>query len=584
MERKMKISIKNFKAILNAEIELSFKTSNRLIAITGNNNSGKSTFIEAIKKLSENTNIQEKDRTHYLETTLRKSTENPFIKFSFLFEKENEENIFLETRIENDVFYPTDFDPKWIQSQEKIADEKIELLQKTNFNKFGAFIHSHQTFIDDYWYRAFEYKVKLSGNTKAIDLIKEIRKTLQFKKIVDKIHLISVDSTNLFQFSEIDLNLLFKNGDIEPWDTLKQKTLKEWEKIIKIDIKDMLDDRAKANASNKQRIVGIFLEKANKIINEYSTHFFGHESEEKLDIFFDFEKSTFNIRWIPKSKKSNEWIHYDELSETGDGLKNLLSMIFKIQSIGKDIPVIIAIDEPEKHLNPIQQNYLLKFFKKITSSEKRRRNQILIYATHSPFMIDLDLYENTFIMSRNENNNSAEIKKIYESQDSNSPNLLIDKNLEIRYIESITNISKVNKVVFVEGITDFFVLSSICNSNDIFWIPLFGGEYKKTLSYHMPYIMSNYSNDKIKCIVDNDGQGKEIIDWLNNNSNIDFKNIKTYNDLFKKNNLEDAILKPWFNENNLEITKNKKVNSLTFRKKYKGNSNDYIELKKFILK
>ncbi len=51
-----------------------------------------------------------------------------------------------------------------------------------------------------------------------------------------------------------------------------------------------------------------------------------------------------------------------------------------LNSIDEENPKIILLDEPEKNLNPIQQNYLCKYLNKLMESQSgRRKNQIIIY-------------------------------------------------------------------------------------------------------------------------------------------------------------------------------------------------------------
>ncbi|MGL5590447.1 MAG: hypothetical protein ACRDCH_00005, partial [Metamycoplasmataceae bacterium] len=160
------------------------------------------------------------------------------------------------------------------------------------------------------------------------------------------------------------------------------------------------------------------------------------------------------------------------------------------------------------------------------------------------------------------------------------PNAILDKNIEIRFIEANFQITKPKQIIFVEGITDFNVIRNITkNDSEIFIIPLFGDVYQQTASFHVPYIQSY--NDNYKLLVDNDNVGNNIIKWFLENTNIKNENIKKYSDFSQNSkNLEEAIINPWFKKNfNHKITTNKKINSIIFKE---HNIDEYNEIYDFI--
>jgi predicted ATP-dependent endonuclease of OLD family len=74
--------------------------------------------------------------------------------------------------------------------------------------------------------------------------------------------------------------------------------------------------------------------------------------------------------------------------QRSDGFKQFISFLLTIsaENINENLTnAILLIDEPETHLHPKAQEYLLHELKKITATLK---NNLALFATHSPFLID----------------------------------------------------------------------------------------------------------------------------------------------------------------------------------------------------
>lgn len=81
--------------------------------------------------------------------------------------------------------------------------------------------------------------------------------------------------------------------------------------------------------------------------------------------------------------------------QRSDGFKQFISFLLTVsaQNLNEELKnSILLLDEPETHLHPQAQEYLLEELKKIT---RNSRNNIALFATHSNYMIDkVDLSRN----------------------------------------------------------------------------------------------------------------------------------------------------------------------------------------------
>jgi|GEM_PF-6132510 len=94
------------------------------------------------------------------------------------------------------------------------------------------------------------------------------------------------------------------------------------------------------------------------------------------------------------------------MEDRSQGAKTFLSFLFTIGAEAKHGIInnsILLLDEPESHLHPSGVRYLLSELKKIAD----KGNQV-IYATHSPYMIDREHYERHFITSKDKEKTKVE--------------------------------------------------------------------------------------------------------------------------------------------------------------------------------
>ncbi len=94
--------------------------------------------------------------------------------------------------------------------------------------------------------------------------------------------------------------------------------------------------------------------------------------------------------------------------QRSDGFKQFISFLFTVSAQDKNNELsnsILLLDEPEAHLHPEAQEYLLNELIKITQNG---RNNIVFFATHSIFMIDKKDLSRNYRVKKDKNNTALE--------------------------------------------------------------------------------------------------------------------------------------------------------------------------------
>jgi predicted ATP-dependent endonuclease of OLD family len=141
-------------------------------------------------------------------------------------------------------------------------------------------------------------------------------------------------------------------------------------------------------------------EEVNRSINQYIKKIW-EEYDQKLDIAFEQEKILIKF-YDPKFEGAS----FFEMRDRSQGCQTFISFLLTIGAEAKNGLIqndILLLDEPETHLHPSGVRYMLKELQK--ASEKRN---IVIFATHSIFMIDREKYENYIIVKKEQEITSLE--------------------------------------------------------------------------------------------------------------------------------------------------------------------------------
>lgn len=199
--------------------------------------------------------------------------------------------------------------------------------------------------------------------------------------------------------------------------------------------------------------------KINKSIKENIEHDFNNfYKQEKIQMSIAFDGKDF----APFINSSDNTMN---ISEKSRGLRWYLSMFIDMKANNLSAKnVIYLIDEPAVYLHPNAQREVLEFFKSLTANQNQ-----LIYATHSPYMIDSNQLHKVRAFKKidgitkiyNKVYNS-ELSKVSKSE-TLSP-ILDAIGLDLRY-----NLGPSNQMlnIVTEGITDYMYIGAMANYLDI---------------------------------------------------------------------------------------------------------------------
>jgi len=123
-----------------------------------------------------------------------------------------------------------------------------------------------------------------------------------------------------------------------------------------------------------------------------------------IKIVFDIDGQiiTFQVEDIDGEKGKT-------VEQRSDGFKQFISFLLTISAEDSNEELencLLLLDEPETHLHPQAQEYFLSELKKITSSNK---GNIVIFATHSNYMIDKEKLTRNFKVTKENESTKLEI-------------------------------------------------------------------------------------------------------------------------------------------------------------------------------
>ncbi|MFW6030204.1 MAG: AAA family ATPase [Halanaerobiales bacterium] len=189
-----------------------------------------------------------------------------------------------------------------------------------------------------------------------------------------------------------------------------------------------------------------------KIKNNIEKKFNDFYKQEEIKFQIEFEKNSLNIYVLTDDKAMN-------LSERSNGLRWYIGLFVDILSQDyKNTSILYLLDEPGVHLHVNAQKELLGLFKDLT-----RRNNQLIYTTHSPYMINNHDILNVRAIEKDIQGNT----KIYK----NAYNQELSKESKMETLSPLVKaigadlkfnigLSSENNIV-TEGITDYMYITAL---------------------------------------------------------------------------------------------------------------------------
>ena len=190
---------------------------------------------------------------------------------------------------------------------------------------------------------------------------------------------------------------------------------------------------------------------------------------------------------------------------------------------------IIIMDEPATHLHVQGQKELRVFLKDFAI-----KNDItIVIATHSPFLIDLDYLDELRVIVNKENISS--IENNFAAVNENDPDSLLPIK-ESLTVENHILVNPEEKVVFVEGITDYNYLTAfkkLFGKTNITFLPINGvGKTKEDCEKISQRLMKIRKKDPI-LLVDNDKAGNCMKDVNKENKDFTILSLNQADSSFK---------------------------------------------------
>ncbi len=253
----------------------------------------------------------------------------------------------------------------------------------------------------------------------------------------------------------------------------------------------------------------------NNIKKNFADEFNKFYSQENVKIELAINLNELNIM----VDTTNRCLDYDERS---NGLKWYLSTFIQLLYMKKKLNEnmenhIIVMDEPGIYLHPNAQKEVVKLFYELI----KRENQI-IYTTHSPFMLDINALQNIRAVIKDEDGFTHIYNKI-----TTIPN---SSNSKYDTITPITNAIGLNlnynmgpsfdkKNIIVEGITDYFYLQSYfkCKTEDEVpnIIPSTGADNVLAIAS----VLFGW-NCEFNILLDQDDKGRSVYDRINDSKQL----------------------------------------------------------------
>lgn len=542
-----------------------------LIILIGANNSGKSNVLSALSVFG-NSQITERDVTDlYSEEECRK----PSLILSA--RDSNKDNEFAYKVIygnKDEIVYPKIENSKFQYITVENFLQSLDNLAALEMNAIGTSILRNL-----YNKMCEQHKDKEISNSELKDLVDEVFRVFENKPKTNPNNVSGRIQTGIVIHKRLNTNALFSyarnnalvqefgvshnldNTDIETIINSKYKEKFGYNfipKIIQYVDKNISSRELSAdycNIKNSHFFKAVFKSidfDIEKVINAY-------QDFDKLNNrgILSREENQINKKFKKISEKFNRLYYVDEnnysfrinldsdkiyfsifrgeqaltLDYQSSGFKWFFNLFFNLLNTTDLEPGdIIIMDEPATNLHVKGQRELRVFLKEFAI-----KNDItIVIATHSPFLIDLDYLDEIRVIVNKDNISS--IENNFAAVNENDPDSLLPIK-ESLTVENYILVNPDEKVVFVEGITDYNYLTAfkkLFGKTGIYFLPINGvGKTKDDCTEITKRLMKIRKKDPI-LLVDNDKAGscmKEV-----NKDNKDFKviSLKEINDSFKE--------------------------------------------------
>lgn len=231
------------------------------------------------------------------------------------------------------------------------------------------------------------------------------------------------------------------------------------------------------------------------------------------------------------------------LDYQSDGFKWFFNLYFGLLNSNNLNPGdIIVMDEPATNLHPQGQKQLRAFLKEFAISN----DIIIVIATHSPFLIDIDYLDELRIVVNK--NNITSIINNFAAVNPDDPDSLLPIK-ESLTVDNHVICNPDQNVVFVEGITDYNYLvafKKILKREELTFLPINGLGNNKESNEKISKRLLEIRRHNPRLLVDNDKAGQSMEKVNANDSELEVislgdvdPNFKTIESLFSPEDLKN---------------------------------------------
>lgn len=470
--RLLNFQINNYCSIIDTGI-INLSLSDNVLVFAGQNESGKSAILKALYDF-ECGEFEVDSLPFYIDTKL-----NPSVSCTYKIEKHD--NLFeLITKIVKDKF------------NLQISDEEY-YLDETKINKLAEFTitrtidgNNIQETVDDITFTIFRSAIlnKTTQAAKVNEIEKETKTEEKYFLITDedneKVAEILFEITpNIIFFDDFcDLlpdKILISDLSESKKDTKGYHAVRNLEKILNTNfvLKNSQTDPVRRTIEYQDsEILSIDFQK------DWGQRI--HE-ENKVTIKYDFEKRN-------ESGEKGSYINFQIETKEGQplqpkqrskGLIWFLSLWLELKA--QDIEhndLILLLDEPDQHLHVKAQKDILKLINTLANNKGKRKGKQIIYATHSPYLIEVEHLNRTKLIINTEDQ-GTKVEDITTCK--------IDTKYKRDALQPIADAMGLNVSAFstlgkknaiLEGISDFYYFSGmkklLDRSGDYHFVPGIG--------------------------------------------------------------------------------------------------------------
>lgn len=534
-----KVRIKNYKSILDTK---EFSLQQDYIVLAGKNESGKSTILKALEKLS-NRNFYDNEKPVGLDGDW-----NPEIIYKFRLTKNEQAEVTSLLGIvadDNDEIIVSvsknSFNIEYATLQTKLEEFKMSTLidfTKTynlNFDCTNKNFDELLTNIDNNGFIIVESAEEDEKQNRFIELKTKIL------SLNDKLYNLLEKNIPMITYHPNFRNILpssFKKSDLN--DPTKNIMLKRLENYLNANFSKIFDE------TDLDSRYSISESLSKNIDRDFKTIF--KQNRVKIILSPDKDTITIRVRDIETSSTGDYESNAIKIEERSEGFQWYFNFFITLKGSGLKDGDIILIDEPGVFLHPKAQIDMLDFIK-----EQSKTYQI-IFTSHSPYLINKDelyhlrLVEKENLHGENMFKETLVKEKIHGVKDKDTLLPIVDA---IGYTVPDINLN-FHTIIITEGVSDYYYIKKIMELNNIDFSKAnitFANSADKIEDLYSMYLGLGFKN--IVVILDSDTKGKQIYKNLKKNlvENVYFINeMQIENDTIRGNgiSIEDIFDKDYF--------------------------------------